>query len=62
MSSNLPPGVTDGMLPGNRSDDIAYEKMCEDLSNILDKVMLTISESAFDALAEWLWDYKVPRR
>ena len=26
MSSNLPPGVTDSMLPGNRPEDIEWDK------------------------------------
>ncbi|MFA4972952.1 MAG: hypothetical protein WC683_10080 [bacterium] len=29
MSSNLPPGVTDGMLPGNRPEDGAREALEE---------------------------------
>jgi len=29
MSSNLPPGVTDGMIPGNRPEDIEWEMFYE---------------------------------
>lgn len=39
MSSNLPPGVTPGMIPGNRPEDAAWEnfheaidRACENLS------------------------------
>ena len=28
--SNLPPGVTTNMLPGNRPEDVAWERACED--------------------------------
>ena len=27
MASNLPPGVTDGMLPGNRPEDVAWDEL-----------------------------------
>lgn len=26
MSSNLPPGVTESMIPGNRPEDVMFEK------------------------------------
>ena len=29
MSSNLPPGVTEGMIPGNRPEDIAWDEFYE---------------------------------
>jgi hypothetical protein len=29
MASNLPPGVTVGMLPGNRPEDIAMDKVID---------------------------------
>lgn len=29
MSSNLPPGVSEGMLPGNRPEDLAWERAWE---------------------------------
>lgn len=29
MSSNLPPGVTEGMIPGNRPEDADFENMIE---------------------------------
>jgi len=33
MSSNLPPGVTDGMIPGNRAEDAAWEELIEWIVN-----------------------------
>lgn len=30
MGSNLPPGVTEGMIPGNRPEDIEFERLIED--------------------------------
>jgi hypothetical protein len=33
MPSNLPPGVTEGMLPGNRPEDMAWEKLHETVDN-----------------------------
>jgi len=29
MSSNLPPGVTDSMIPGNRPEDFRFDTMME---------------------------------
>lgn len=29
MSSNLPPGVSEGDLPGNRPEDVAYERILD---------------------------------
>lgn len=31
MSSNLPPGVTPSMLPGNSGEEAAWEKVVEDV-------------------------------
>jgi len=33
MSSNLPPGVTESMIPGNRPEDLAYEVAIDELVN-----------------------------
>lgn len=35
MSSNLPPGVTESMIPGNRPEDEAWEKFLDDLNEKL---------------------------
>jgi len=34
--SNLPPGVTEGMIPGNRPEDLAEEEFWETLDNQLE--------------------------
>jgi hypothetical protein len=33
MSSNLPPGVTEGMIPGNRPEDEAAERLFDALGD-----------------------------
>ena len=35
MSSNLPPGVTDGMIPGNRPEDAEEERICEAITVLI---------------------------
>jgi len=47
MKSNLPPGVTTGMLPGNTSEDAAWERFCEMACDEYAKPehMLTIEEA-----------------
>jgi len=44
MASNLPPGVTVSMLPGNRPEDIAREDAEEKLLDALIDAELTPSE------------------
>lgn len=31
MSSNLPPGVTESMIPGNRPEDEAWDRLIDDI-------------------------------
>ena len=38
MASNLPPGVTDSMLPGNRPEDIWFENFVDALYEKIDEV------------------------
>lgn len=38
MSSNLPPGVNEGMLPGNRQEDTEYERWLDHLGDIGQKM------------------------
>lgn len=33
---NLPPGVTQNMIPGNRPEDVEYDELCEELTLISD--------------------------
>ena len=33
MASNLPPGVTEGMIPGNRPEDAAWDSTYEAIDN-----------------------------
>jgi hypothetical protein len=41
MNSNLPPGVTEGMLPGNRPEDMAWDKLHESIDNDAAKENMT---------------------
>lgn len=58
MSSNLPPGVTESMLPGNRPEDIEFEKMCEELGTLFDKFNIKYNEEEFTALTDLLWEHR----
>lgn len=39
MSNNLPPGVTEQMLPGNRPEDLEYEKAIDELREELGDII-----------------------
>ena len=68
MGGNLPPGVTDSMIPGNRPEDIAYEKLVDDIYGALggteDKPLgdgdaITITDEVIDRLVAFAgkqWD------
>lgn len=49
MASNLPPGVTDGMIPGNRPEDREWEAIHESIDMDSDQRQLTPRE----ALTVW---------
>ena len=36
--SNLPPGVTDSMIPGNGPEDVEWEKMLESIQEQADEL------------------------
>jgi len=44
MESNLPPGVTEGMIPGNRPEDAEWEEFYEKLPEMLED--LSVEEAA----------------
>jgi len=44
MTSNLPPGVSDDMLPGNRPEDITWESAIEQACDELCESDLTAEE------------------
>lgn len=50
MSSNLPPGVTDGMIPGNRAEDADWETFHE----VIDKEVEAYGLSIQDAIRIWV--------
>lgn len=55
--SNLPPGVTDSMIPGNSPADQAFDGFCETLTTFLDKTaMVKLSDEAFEVLSMWIWE------
>lgn len=46
MSSNLPPGVTESMLPGNRPEDEAFDSWADEVYRMIDRdIRNTISNS-----------------
>lgn len=58
MSSNLPPGVTEGMIPGNRPEDLKEEAFWEVFLDKIDSEKIEIPEEAgpvqWDDLSHWL--------
>lgn len=54
--SNLPPGVTDSMIPGNRPEDSPYEKWCDDLELMLKTAEIECNGDQFDVLANAIWN------
>lgn len=60
MASNLPPGVTESMLPGNRPEDVLFDRAYGDLCEGLDKAGIDtdqLSDDQVEKLAEWLKNY-----
>jgi len=59
MSGNLPPGVTEGMIPGNRPEDAEYEKWAEkaydDLSKILPQSVFE-NDEIMDRIIDKMWE------
>lgn len=49
MSNNLPPGITEGMLPGNRPEDMAWDKLHESIDNDAAKANM----SDMDVFVAW---------
>ena len=45
MASNLPPGVTEGMLPGNRPEDWGWDALLDDISSDSDTLGLDADEA-----------------
>lgn len=52
MSSNLPPGVTDFMLPGNRPEDAKAEAMADAVYAAIGASGVTGTEKQIDGLCE----------
>lgn len=48
MSSNLPPGVTDAMLPGNRPEDLAWERFWDYAQDRLSTLDISEAYMALD--------------
>lgn len=49
--SNLPPGVTTNMIPGNRPEDIAAEAFQEELGEVTGNLL---PDDVFEKLCLWL--------
>jgi hypothetical protein len=37
--SNLPPGVTDDMIPGNRPEDIEFQDAYDDITMLISRIV-----------------------
>jgi len=37
--SNLPPGVTDDMIPGNRPEDIEFQDAYDDITALISRIV-----------------------
>jgi hypothetical protein len=37
--SNLPPGVTDDMIPGNRPEDIEFQDAYDDITMLISRIL-----------------------
>ena len=37
--SNLPPGVTDDMIPGNRPEDIEFQNAYDDIIELISRIV-----------------------
>ena len=53
--SNLPPGCTENMIPGNRPEDMRYEKFIDDCGGDLAAEFLEL-QTTQDILKEMLMD------
>lgn len=67
MVSNLPPGVTSNMIPGNRPEDARYEHLCEQEIGPLIKTFeaetdLILGSEVFEKLADAIFEYGEKRR
>lgn len=45
MTSNLPPGVTESMFPGNTPEDAAWKAFLDDVQADCDERLLTVEEA-----------------
>ena len=52
--SNLPPGVTDNMIPGNRPEDIEWEKFHEWIDEIAEVYDIYSADDFMDIILEAL--------
>lgn len=52
--SNLPPGVTENMIPGNRPADVAYENLCEAVGDLVGSEFA--EGDKFEPLCQWISD------
>lgn len=48
-ASNLPPGVSDSDIPGNRPEDVAFENLVERIERDLEARGLGVDD------ANWIW-------
>jgi predicted DNA-binding ribbon-helix-helix protein len=51
MSSNLPPGITESMIPGNRPEDAEEEAFWDELASRMGLPANKLAERVFDQVA-----------
>ena len=54
---DLPPGVTEGMIPGNRPEDILFERILDDVFTHGELGREPIEEIAAEVLARYADEY-----
>lgn len=52
--TNLPPGITESMIPGNRPEDAQWDNVSAAVCELLERLGVPITESATDAELESL--------
>jgi hypothetical protein len=52
MASNLPPGCRESDIPGNRPEDIAYEKLVDEIESALKPLTWQSSDEEFERVTK----------
>ena len=58
MASNLPPGVTESMLPGNRPEDRELEARAEAIGSRLDQLGMDPTDELIDKVIDLVIEFE----